>query len=58
MSSGTVTSPARFVNTEWHVDFVIPDFHTFSSHVKEATDTGVVTGVARREIIQVLRTYM
>lgn len=58
LSSEIVISPARSVNSEWHVDFVIPNFHTFSSHVKEATDTGIITGIARREIIQVLRTYI
>lgn len=58
MSPGADKSPARLINSEWHVDFEIPDFHTFSSNVKEAVDSGVTTGIARREIIQVLRTYM
>ena len=55
---GADKSPARLISSEWHVDFEIPDFHTFSSNVKEAIDSGVKTGIARREIIQVLRTYM
>ena len=40
------------------MDFEISDFHTFSSNVKEAVDSGVITGIAQQEIIQVLHTYM
>ena len=58
MSPGAGKSPARFVGSEWHVEFEIPDFHTFSSNIKEAIDTGVITGITRREVIQVLRTYI
>lgn len=58
MSPGAGKSPVSFVNSEWHVNFEIPDFHTFSSNMKEAVDTGVITGITRREVIQVLRTYI
>ena len=44
--------------TEWHLQFAIPQLRSFSQHVKNAVDTGIITGRARREIIQVLRTYM
>ena len=44
--------------TDWHLQFAIPELKSFSQHVKSAVDTGIVTGRARREIIQVLRTYM
>lgn len=44
--------------TEWHLQFAIPELKSFSQHVKSAVDTDIVTGRARREIIQVLRTYM
>lgn len=43
---------------EWHLNFVIPEIRTFSQFVTEAVDTGIVTARARREVIQVLRTYM
>lgn len=46
------------LNQNWHLEFEIPDLSNFSGIVKEAVSTGVVTGQARREIIQVLRTYM
>ena len=44
--------------SDWHLQFAIPQLKSFSQHVKNAVDTGIVTGRARREIIQVLRTYM
>jgi len=40
------------------VEFLIPELRTFSHHVKDAITTSIVTGRARRKIIQVLRTYM
>lgn len=46
------------LNRSWHLQFEIPDLNNFSGIVKEAVRTGVITGQARREIIQVLRTYM
>jgi len=46
------------IQRNWHINFSIPEFNTFSDHVKEAISTGVVTGKAKREIIQVLKTYM
>lgn len=58
LSSGADKSPASHISSEWYVDFAIPDFHTFSSNVKEAIESGVIPGIARREIIHVLRTYM
>lgn len=42
----------------WHLEFDIPDLNNFSGVVREAVRTGVITGQARREIIQVLRTYI
>ena len=44
--------------TDWQLQFAIPELKSFSQHVKSAVDTGIATGRARREIIQVLRTYM
>lgn len=43
---------------EWHIDFQIPELDVFSAYVVNAINTGVVTGGARREIVQVLRTYV
>ena len=52
-SQATSTSCSR-----WHHSFSIPDLHSFSPFVKDAIDNGIVTGRAKREIIQVLRTYI
>lgn len=57
-SSSSVSSPAMPTQSDWHVAFAIPDLQTFSDHVREAVSTGIVTGRARREIIQVLQTYI
>ena len=57
VSPGDDKSPARCISLEWHVDFETPDFYTFSSNVKEAIDSGGITGIAQSEIIQVLCTY-
>lgn len=46
------------VQSSWHLQFNIPELGTFSGAVKDAVRTGVVTSIARREIVQVLRTYM
>ena len=46
------------VQSSWHLQFNIPELGTFSGAVKKAVKTGIVTSVARREIVQVLRTYM
>ena len=53
----TVTQSST-VQSTWHLEFDIPELDTFSGAVKDAVKTGVVTSMARREIIQVLRTYM
>ena len=45
-------------NKEWHIGFLIPDLDVFSAQVLQAINTGVVTSSARREIVQVLRTYV
>ena len=45
-------------SSDWHIWFTIPDLQSFSQHVKDAVKTGVITAQARREINQVLRTYM
>lgn len=42
----------------WHLNFTIPDLNTFSRFVKDAVKTGIVSSTARREITQVLRTYI
>lgn len=54
----TATTKAATPNPDWHLTFAIPDLKTFSISVHDAVRTGVVEGRARREIIQVLRTYM
>jgi len=41
-----------------HLTFTIPEVSTFSGFVKEAIKTGIVSSKVRREITQVLRTYM
>ena len=46
------------VQSSWHLQFNIPELDTFSGSVKDAVKTGLVTSIARREIIQVLRTYV
>ena len=53
-----VHKPSPSIQSTWHYQFEIPDLHNFSGIVKTAVETGIVTGLARREIIQVLRTYM
>lgn len=50
--------PSDDNSSDWHILFSIPELRSFSQHVKDAVNSGVVTGRARREIIQVLRTYM
>ena len=50
--------PRDTAKKDWHLEFNIPELSTFSDHVKEAVRTGVVTARARREIVQVLRTYV
>lgn len=52
------SSTAEVSSSEWHLQFHIPDVSTFSACVQDAISTGIVTSKARREIIQVLRTYM
>jgi len=44
--------------SDWHTEFQIPKLHNFSRHVKNAVDSGVATQRARKQICQVLRTYM
>jgi len=51
--SSSVTS-----SSDWHFQFTIPELHSFSQPVKDAVKTGLITAQARREINQVLRTYM
>jgi len=45
-------------SSNWHLMFAIPELTCFSDAVKEAVRIGVITSKARREIIQVLRTYI
>ena len=53
-----VVTQSFAMQSNWHLQFNIPELDTFSGAVKNAVKTGVVTGIARREIIQVLRTYI
>ena len=62
-SNPVVTNSTTEHNTttnysEWHISFTIPDLRSFSHHVKEAVTTGVITARARKEINQILRTYI
>ena len=52
------SSSAMTNDPQWHLTFKIPELLTFSSFVWDAVKTGVVSARARREIIQVLRTYI
>jgi len=56
--SGVVRATERQECDDWHINFTIPELSTFSHHVQNAITTGIVTGRARREIVQVLRTYI
>jgi len=51
-------SAMNCTNTEWHLNFMIPQKSSFTNSVQEAIRTGVITSKARREIISVLRTYI
>ena len=44
--------------SNWHLGFKIPELDTFSGVVQQAIKTGVITGIARREVIQVVRTHI
>ena len=61
-SSSSTGSPANqpqpTTSTDWHLSFSIPDMESFSKSVRVAVTTGVITDRARKEIIQVLRTYI
>lgn len=52
------TGIANAATDDWHFKFSIPELRSFSHHVKDAVTTGVITARARKEIIQVLRTYI
>ena len=52
LDSSSVSDP------QWHLSFKIPELQTFSTFVRDAVRTGVVSARARREIVQVLRTYV
>lgn len=52
LDSSSVSDP------QWHLSFKIPELKTFSSFVRDAVKTGVVSARARCEIVQVLRTYV
>ena len=54
----TEPSNVEIATSEWHINFLIPELQTLSQHVKDAVATGIIPGRERREIIQVLRTYM
>lgn len=44
--------------SDWYLHFEIPAMGPFSRSVQEAIKTGVIIAKARKEIIQVLRTYI
>ena len=46
------------VTNNWHLNFEIPDKHTFCGAVQDAIDSGSVCARARRGVVQVLRTLM
>ena len=50
--------PSNDRSLDWLIQFLIPELRSFSQHVKDAVNTGVVTGRAMREINQVLHTYI
>ncbi|XP_065901741.1 uncharacterized protein [Dysidea avara] len=56
LQSIEVSSPN--INHDWHLSFTIPDLKTFPASVQDAVRSGIVDGRARREITQVLRTYI
>ena len=58
MPSATRSAQELPKNQEWHVSFVIPELEVFSTQVLNAINTGVVTASGRREIVQILRTYV
>jgi len=58
LTAGPQISSLNTNDPEWHLNFEIPELCTFSSFVKEAVKTGIVSSRARREITQVLRTYI
>lgn len=45
-------------SSDWHLQFNIPEASFFSACVQDAISTGIVTSKARREIIQILRTFI
>jgi len=45
-------------SSNWHDSFSIPDLNCFSPHVRDAVNNGIITDKAKREIHQVLRTYI
>ena len=57
-SNATICTTSTSVSPNWHLEFSIPELNTFSGIVQQTIKTGVVTGIARREIIQVLRTHI
>lgn len=57
-SNVSVSATSDSASTNWHLHFKIPDLNSFSGCVQQAVSTGVVTGKARREVVQVLRTYI
>ena len=50
--------PSGDSSSDWHILFSIPELRNFSQHVKDAVNTGVVTGRTKRETHQVMHTYM
>jgi len=51
--SGVTHATEKECDHDWHMIFFIPELSTFSHHMQNVITTGIVTGRARREIIQV-----
>ncbi len=43
---------ANMQDYNWHLNFKVPDKDTLGPTVAEAIDTGVVTSVARRQLVE------
>ena len=65
-SVATVVQPVRpqtlqansASSSDWHNTLAIPDLNRFSPHIQSAINNGIITGRAKSEIYQVLRTYI
>ena len=53
-----IYSTSTSLPSNCHLEFKIPELDTFSGIVQQIIKTAVVTGTAKREIIQVLRIHV